>query len=59
LGFRFEYEGKTCCTAYDTEPFHNLFITDPNDPDFDATMAQEGMAAARDENRRPVYPGRI
>jgi len=52
LGFRFEYEGKICCTAYDTEPFQNIFITDPHDPAFDAIMAHEGMAAARDENLR-------
>ena len=52
LGFRFEYGGKICCTAYDTEPFQNLFISDPHDPAFDANMAHEGLAAARDENRR-------
>jgi phosphoribosyl 1,2-cyclic phosphodiesterase len=52
LGFRFEYRGKICCTAYDTEPFQNLFISDPHDPAFDASMAHEGGAAARDENRR-------
>ena len=52
LGFRFEYGGKTCCTAYDTEPFQNIFITDPHDPAFDAIMAHEGKAAANDENRR-------
>jgi phosphoribosyl 1,2-cyclic phosphodiesterase len=52
LGFRFEYDGKICCTAYDTEPFQNLFISDPHDPAFDANMAHEGQAAARDENRR-------
>ena len=52
LGFRFEYEGKICCTAYDTEPFQNLFITDPHDPAFDAIMAHEGEAAARDEKLR-------
>ena len=52
LGFRFEYGGKICCTAYDTEPFQNLFISDPHDPAFDAGMAHEGQAAARDANRR-------
>ena len=52
LGFRFQYRGKVCCTAYDTEPFQNLFITDPDDPAYDAVMAQEGAAAARDENQR-------
>jgi len=52
LGYRFEYEGKICCTAYDTEPFQNLFITDPRDPAYDEIMAHQGEAAARDENRR-------
>ncbi|MEJ2040645.1 MAG: MBL fold metallo-hydrolase [Desulfosarcinaceae bacterium] len=33
LGYRFEFQGKVFCTAYDTEPFSNLFITDPDDPD--------------------------
>ena len=52
LGFRFVYEGKICCTAYDTEPFQNIFITDRQHPDFDEAMAHEGEAAARLENRR-------
>ena len=52
LGLRFEYKGKICCTAYDTEPFQNLFITDPHDPAFDKLMASEGAAAAKDANRR-------
>lgn len=52
LGLRFEYKGKVCCTAYDTEPFQNLFITDARDPAFDAIMAHQGEAAAREENRR-------
>ena len=52
LGFRFEYKGKICCTAYDTEPFQNLFATDPQDPSFDEIMAHEGAAAASDENLR-------
>jgi len=52
LGFRFEYKGKICCAAYDTEPFQNLFVTDPHDPAFDELMAHEGAAAARDANRR-------
>ena len=51
LGFRFEYGGKICCTVYDTEPFQNLFVTEPDDPAFDAIMAHEGEAAARDGNR--------
>ena len=52
LGFRFEYKGKICCTAYDTEPFQNLFITDPQDPAYDEIMAYQGEAAASDENHR-------
>ena len=52
LGFRFEYKGKICCSAYDTEPFQNLFITDSRDPAYDEIMAHQGEAAARDENRR-------
>ena len=52
MGFRFEYKGKICCTAYDTEPFQNLFITDPRDPAYDEIMAHQGEAAARDENHR-------
>jgi phosphoribosyl 1,2-cyclic phosphodiesterase len=52
LGFRFEYKDKICCTAYDTEPFQNLFITDPLDPAFDELMACQGEAAARDAGRQ-------
>ncbi len=52
LGLRFEIDGKVCCTAYDTEPFQNLFVTDLQDPAFDALMAHQGQAAARDANRR-------
>lgn len=52
LGFRFEYNGKICCTAYDTEPFQNLFVTDTQDPAFDAIMAHQGAVAAKEENDR-------
>jgi len=52
LGFRFEYKNKILCTAYDTEPFQNLFITDPKDPAYDEIMAHQGEAAAREENCR-------
>jgi len=50
LGYRFEYKGKSIVTAYDTEPFRNLFPTDPSDPDYDVTAAVEGAAAAEEEN---------
>lgn len=52
LGLRFEYNGKVCCTAYDTEPFQNFIVTDSRDPAFDAIMAHQGEAAAREENSR-------
>ncbi len=51
LGYRFEYEGKVFCTCYDTEPFRNLFITDPDDPDYDEAMAYEGEEVAREQNQ--------
>lgn len=52
LGYRFEYQGKVICTAYDTEPFQNVFCVDPEDPSYDAAMAQEGEEVAREENQR-------
>lgn len=50
LGYRFEYQGKVLCTAYDTEPFHNLFITDPAHPSYDEIMALEGEQVAQEQN---------
>ena len=50
LGYRFEYGGKAFCTCYDTEPFRNLFITDPNHPDYDEAMALEGGEVAAEQN---------
>jgi len=52
LGYRFEYEGKAFVTAYDTEPFRNLFPTDPADPSYDEEAAREGEAAAIEENEK-------
>ncbi len=51
LGYRFSFRGAVFCTAYDTEPFRNLFITDPDNPDFDSMMAEEGEAVAREQNQ--------
>jgi phosphoribosyl 1,2-cyclic phosphodiesterase len=50
LGYRFEYGGKSIVTAYDHEPFRNLFPTDPADPDYNEDAAREGEAAAKEEN---------
>ncbi len=52
LGYRIECRGNVICTAFDTEPFHNLFCTDPADPSYDETLAAEGELAAKEENRR-------
>ncbi len=50
LGYRFEYDGRVVCTCYDTEPFRNLFITDPDDPAYDEAMALEGNEVAVEQN---------
>ncbi len=50
LGFRFEYKGKVFCTVYDTEPFRNIFCSDPDDPSYDEAMAGEGEMVAREQN---------
>ncbi|MFH1672997.1 MAG: MBL fold metallo-hydrolase [Pseudomonadota bacterium] len=51
LGYRFEYRGKVLCTVYDTEPFQNVFSTDPDDPSYDEAMAHEGEQVAREQNQ--------
>ncbi|MFA6498023.1 MAG: MBL fold metallo-hydrolase [Desulfurivibrionaceae bacterium] len=50
LGYRFAYQGKTICTAYDTEPFRNVFCTDREDPSYDEDMATEGELVAKEQN---------
>ena len=50
LGYRFEYGKKAVCTCYDTEPFRNLFITDPSHPAYDEAMAIEGEEVAIEQN---------
>ncbi len=52
LGYRFEFGGKVLCTAYDTEPFTNVFTTDPDDPSYDPVMASEGRQVADEENKQ-------
>jgi ribonuclease BN (tRNA processing enzyme) len=47
MGYRIEFDRRVVCTAFDTEPFRNVFITDPADPRYDALMAQEGEQAAQ------------
>ena len=52
LGYRFEYGGKSIVTAYDTEPFRNVFPTDPEDPSYNQEAAMEGELAAKEENEK-------
>ncbi|MDR1899369.1 MAG: MBL fold metallo-hydrolase [Treponema sp.] len=52
LGYRFEYRGKSIVTAYDNEPFRNLFPTDPVDPSYDEEAAREGELVAKEENEK-------
>ncbi len=52
MGYRIEYHGASVCTAFDTEPFRNVFVTDCADPAYDAGMAEEGERAAGEANRR-------
>jgi len=52
LGYRFEFKDKILCTAYDTEPFRNVFSTDSNSPDYDPVANEKGEEAAREENQK-------
>lgn len=52
LGYRFEFCGRTICTAFDTEPFQNIFVTTPEDPAYDEFVAAEAEIAAREGNQR-------
>ena len=52
IGYRFEYQGKVFCTAYDTEPFRNVFAAEPNSPNIDEEAVHEGEIAAKEENEK-------
>jgi len=54
LGYRFEYRGKVFCTAYDTEPFRNVFDVSPDDPSYDEEAVKEGAMAAQEENDKVI-----
>lgn len=55
MGYRIEQGGKVICTAFDTEPFHNLFSSDPSEPGYDELMAQEGELSAREAGTRLTH----
>ena len=54
MGYRFEYQGKSIVTAYDHEPFRNLFPTDPKDPGYNENNAKVGETAAKEENEKCI-----
>jgi phosphoribosyl 1,2-cyclic phosphodiesterase len=54
LGYRIEQRGKVVCTAFDTEPFRNVFAGDPDEPGYDAQTALEGEKAAREAEERLI-----
>ena len=52
LGYRFEFDGKVLCTAYDTEPFRNIFSGDEKTAGIDPIVRVEGEEAAHEENEK-------
>ena len=54
LGYRFEYAGKSVCTAFDTEPFRNLFASDEDPSGFDPDLFAEGERVAMEENQKLI-----
>ncbi len=59
LGYRFEYQGKVLCTAYDTEPFRNVFDVPADSPGYDAGGLQGGGGGGPRGKRegQPILPG--
>jgi phosphoribosyl 1,2-cyclic phosphodiesterase len=52
MGYRFEHDGRTLVTAFDTEPFCNLFSADPEDEGYDEMAAHLGQQAAEEAQER-------
>jgi phosphoribosyl 1,2-cyclic phosphodiesterase len=52
FGYRIEADGAVFVTAYDHEPFRNLFDGNPGDEDYDETAKLEGEKAAALNNGR-------
>ncbi|UCB45292.1 MAG: MBL fold metallo-hydrolase [Spirochaetota bacterium] len=50
LGYRIEADGVVFVTAYDHEPFRNLFDGNPEDEDYDEVAKIEGEKAAKINN---------
>ncbi|MFZ5570849.1 MAG: MBL fold metallo-hydrolase [Thermodesulfobacteriota bacterium] len=54
LGYRFEYQGKVVCTAFDTEPFRNFFTDAEALGLSDPVLVERGAAAAGAETQKLI-----
>jgi len=52
MGYRIDWRGRSCARPSTRNRSGNLFITDPENPDYDEMMALEGEKAAQEANRR-------
>jgi len=52
LGYRFEFDGKVLCTAYDTEPFWNLLSTNETYSDDHPIADEISVEAAAEKNEK-------
>ena len=52
LGYRIQYRNRVICTAFDTEPLHNVFCTDPVDPAAGNLLATKWDLANCEENHQ-------
>jgi phosphoribosyl 1,2-cyclic phosphodiesterase len=53
LGYRFEYAGKTVVTAFDTEPYWNMFA-DKRESFYSADADMEGRKTVEEENKKKL-----
>jgi ribonuclease BN (tRNA processing enzyme) len=51
LGYRFEYQGKTVVTAFDTEHYWNIFA-DKQDPFYSVEADREGAKTVKEEHKK-------
>jgi phosphoribosyl 1,2-cyclic phosphodiesterase len=51
MGYRFEGQGKSVATVFDTEPYQNLFALDSMNPAYDPHVAAEAEEAVTEQNR--------
>ena len=52
LGYRFEYGDKVLCTAYDTEPYHNIICVAQGAPPCERAVPEEGDLTVKEGSRK-------